>query len=145
MNKAILSRFFDKVFVTDSCHIWTGSTTPYGRFRLNGKLEKAHRLAYKIRNGQIPPDMYVCHHCDVPECVNPDHLFLGTHADNMLDMYAKGRRKQFGENAGNSKLTEEQVRLIRSDDRTGVAIALQYGVTQSTISLIRKRKAWSHI
>jgi hypothetical protein len=78
------------------CQIWQGDRggkhDGYGRFRRAGKWVRAHRLAWEQANGPIPDGMLVCHHCDVPLCINPKHLFLGTHQDNTDDMVRKGRQ-----------------------------------------------------
>jgi DNA-binding CsgD family transcriptional regulator len=91
-----------------------------------------------------PGDMIVCHHCDNPSCVNPQHLFLGTIQDNMDDRNAKGRQAR-GERNAPSKLTEAQVLAIRADSRTNREVALQYGVQENTVSNIRLRKTWQHV
>lgn len=81
-------------FVTEcGCQIWTGciGRDGYGQFRINGKIEGAHRASWMLANGPIPHGLHVLHHCDVPPCINPIHLFLGTHADNMADMLRKRR------------------------------------------------------
>lgn len=94
------SRFWPKVDKSPGhgpqgeCWVWTASTNPDGYGNLNhGKENRAHRVSWKIHNGPIPPDLQVLHRCDNPPCVRPDHLWLGTHADNMRDMGIKGRRK----------------------------------------------------
>lgn len=75
------------------CYLWDGhtSTNGYGKLKRNGKMLYAHRYVYRLVHGEIPGDMFVCHHCDVPSCINPEHLFLGTHADNQADMKQKGK------------------------------------------------------
>ena len=87
------TRFWDKVNKTDTCWLWTGNTEKigYGIFKLKGKALKAHRLSYAYHKNSIPAGNMVLHRCDVRNCVNPDHLFLGTQTDNMRDMTAKGR------------------------------------------------------
>lgn len=76
------------------CLLWIGSvskTSGHGRMKVDGKWHGPHRVAYNLAHGSIPPDLDVCHKCDVPACINPNHLFLGTHRENMYDMWAKGR------------------------------------------------------
>lgn len=87
-------RFWSKVDQTqEGCWLWQGTlfTQGYGCFKIAGKLHKAHRLAYTFAKGTIPLGLFVCHHCDNPRCVHPDHLFLGTIRDNVLDSVRKGR------------------------------------------------------
>lgn len=80
--------------VDSGCWLWQGYLTRgYGRFRVSGALVSAHRFAYLQFVGEIPDDMHVCHQCDVPNCVNPTHLFLGSAADNVHDAMKKGRRR----------------------------------------------------
>lgn len=89
-----VTRFWSKVEKTDSCWLWTGMrwTNGYGRFPNGGGQEmRAHRFAWELTYGPIPLGLFACHRCDVKLCVRPEHLFLGTHADNMADMMAKGR------------------------------------------------------
>ncbi len=113
----------------------------YGNVRWNGKLNPAHRISWQINRGAIPPKSCVLHHCDTRTCVNPDHLFLGTHADNNHDRHAKGRTAT-GETHGRAKLTSEQVNRIRTDSRKLREIAPEYGVSLALISLIKNNKQW---
>jgi hypothetical protein len=86
-------RFFAKVQKTDGCWLWTASLNKagYGQIYAEGRPQHASRISWRIHNGAIPAGLHVCHHCDNPRCVRPDHLFLGTRSDNMQDMLAKGR------------------------------------------------------
>ena len=147
-----MDRFWSKVDKTGDCWEWTGakhSSKGYGSFWFEGRSVKAHRLAYKIAFSPIPDGMFVCHSCDNPSCVNPDHLFLGTNQDNQSDMYAKGRgRKCVGSESPHSKLTEDDIKAIRTEPKVrgyGVKLASQYGVSTALISQIIKGAAWSHI
>lgn len=128
-----------------ACWEWTASTDRrgYGQFWL-GKPVFAHRVAWVRRYGPIPADLHVCHRCDNPTCVNPNHLFLGTQADNMADKTEK-KRHSYGETHGCAKLTEDRVRAIRADDRLLREIAADYGVSQVTVSHIKTRRIWRHV
>lgn len=136
-----LKRFLAKFSQTSSCWLWRGAVLPFGhgRFRLNGRVALAHRVAYSLYVGDIPEDKFVLHKCDVPQCINPDHLFLGTKKDNTQDMLSKGRAN------GPKKLTTEQVISIREDSRPQSIIALEYLVHQSTIHYIKSNKTWRFI
>jgi hypothetical protein len=96
---SMTERFWAYVQKTASCWVWTGtqSDNGYGRIWGKGRHIKAHRFSWELHNGPIPEGMHVCHKCDTPACVNPEHLFLGTASDNMRDMVAKGRHS-WGEN-----------------------------------------------
>jgi hypothetical protein len=105
----------------------------------------AHRLIYTLYVGPIPKGMFVCHRCDNPICVNPNHLFLGTQQDNIRDMWAKGRHPLLdGEKHYAHKLTALQVRAIRKSPTSVMnkTLAERYGVDSSTISLARRGKNW---
>ncbi len=130
------------------CILWLGGCMPFGhgRMRWDGKLYLTHRLAWIAHRGPIPDELFVCHKCDVPSCINPDHLFLGTNADNIKDMYTKGRRVMFrGEQHARATTTDAQVRAIRADPRVQREIAADYGIHQATVSAIKLRKYRGHV
>lgn len=141
--------FWSKVTKTDTCWLWTGSLNPkgYGIIRINNKPIKTHRLSYEQSHGTIPPGLFVCHRCDVRNCVNPDHLFLGTITDNTLDMFSKGRNAigVKGSRPSNARLTNEDVRAIRQSLEPLKIAATRYGTSLSCISAIRHRKNWKHV
>lgn len=130
----------------DSCWEWTGhlSKSGYGLLNVGGSARLAHRFAYELSCGEIPQGLVVCHRCDNPICCNPKHLFVGTPADNVADCIAKGRFPR-GEKSGTSKLSEDQVRRIRTDGRSQVVVADAFGVSQSLVSAIKTGKRWSHV
>lgn len=141
----------------DGCWIWhgatTGGTTPYGKLWLRGAYMKAHRASYVLHVGAIPDGMCVCHTCDTPLCVNPEHLFLGTKADNAADMLRKGRGGHFknpprGNRRKDSKLTETIVADIRARYANGESqssIGRSYGIQQSTVHKVVHRIRWAHV
>lgn len=141
-----VERFFEKVQKTDGCWLWTASLSGsgYGQIYDGEGLTLAHRFSYSTFVGDIPADMVVMHNCDNKLCVNPSHLQVGTVADNMRDMYSKGRGrskdtyiKQSGERAYNAVLTNEQAQAIREEYSAGVTsslkLAAKYGVGKTTI------------
>lgn len=105
---------------------------------------KAHRLSYIMNTGEIPENKMVLHTCDNPRCINPEHLMLGDHTENMKQMRERGR-SLVGEKNTNSKLTPEQVHEIRNSDVSGVWLSEVYGIAQSTISMIRNGKRWREL
>ena len=152
--KTLTERFNEKWEpVTETgCWIWMASVLPqgYGNFGFNGKIEKAHRAAYMLFKGQIPEGMFVCHRCDVPSCVNPTHLFLGTPKDNTQDMINKRRDVNHGpkgEAHRKAKLTENDVITIRTMEGKLLQreIGDLYGITQKAVSAILRRVNWRHI
>lgn len=130
------------------CWLWTCATQShkYGVIRFEGKNIRAHRMSWVLNKGVIPKGQKVLHRCDVPECVNPKHLFLGTQQDNIKDCIDKGRRlTPEGQSHCNAKLTEEQVIAIRNDSRQQKLIAAEYGVSRFTIGDIQHRRNWKHV
>jgi hypothetical protein len=134
---------FDRFVIPEpnsGCWLWLGATANgYGMFSLGkNKLGRAHRIAWCFAYGDVSEEAQVLHRCDTPCCVNPDHLFLGTRSDNMIDMIKKGRHL-----GTRRKLTFEQVAAIRADTRRQADIALDYGVDQSTISNVKRRYSYN--
>lgn len=134
--------------VTDNgCHEVTSHIPDhkgYIRITVGGRPIRAHRYIYEKTHGPIPDGMCVCHHCDNRACINPDHLFLGTYADNAHDMIAKGRNS-IGMKHGSAKLTDDDIMAIRSATGLMRHMAKKYGVSRQEISYIRAGKMWKHI
>ncbi len=133
------------------CWIWIGGVDRkgYGRISVDSRRQFVHRVAWRVAFGPIAPGLGVLHRCDNPPCFNPSHMFLGTDADNVRDMIAKGRNGQpKGAAHPRARLAEEDVRLIRDAYDEGVspaAMALLYDVSRSTISHIVLRRKWLHV
>jgi hypothetical protein len=146
------------------CQLWLASlgSTGYGQLRFRGRTLKAHRAAWESAFGPVPAGLVLRHRCDQRQCVNPAHLQLGTHAENMGDMVRRGRsshgvrhqelsraRARRGERHGMAKLTEHQVREIRQLAAAGRLsqreIGRRYGIDQSIVSDIHRRALWGHI
>lgn len=172
---ALAERFWARVQKgagENACWIWTGSTARrYGIVTIRGRSERAHRLSWEWANGPIPDGLVVCHHCDNPPCVRPDHLFVGTMADNLRDCARKGRcgaqvkpeqlargqrngaytmpeRLPRGESHGCVKLTEADVVQMRAAYQDGASLsqlATQYGMHRGHVSRIVNRKNWRHV
>ncbi len=139
-----IERFWGFVDRSGDCWVWTGCTTgsklKYGIFTIMGKNIGAHVFSWKIHHGEIPEGMNVCHTCDNPLCVNPNHLFIGTQKKNIRDMVVKGRHS--------TRLTWQKVREIRSRYRkripgfTSVDLAAEYGMSPVTILHIVNNRIW---
>ena len=146
MEKTI-DRFNDKYeAVTESgCWIWMGSVYPrgYGYFHYKN-TDRANRAAYMLFVGDIPDGKIVCHTCDVPEFVNPDHLFLGTNMDNARDMVRKNRQAK-GVKINSNILTEAQALEIRSSKVDRNILAEKYKISKSTIYDIKTGRTWKHL
>lgn len=170
-SQSIQERFWSKVHKTDTCWLWTAhNERGYGRFKFDGRAQSAHRVAWQLTHGPIPKwtgqitGVCVCHTCDNPACVNPAHLRLGTQAENVADMKAKGRadrtkkargsangtntkpeRRPRGIANGSAKLTVAEVLAIRADTRTQDAIASDYHIAQTSVSRIKRGLGWAHL
>jgi hypothetical protein len=166
MNKKTIARFWEKVNKTETCWIWKASKRHkgYGAFVWcnNGEVVqgRAHRFSWEIHNGEIPRGFCVLHKCDTPACVNPDHLFLGTKAENNADMHKKGRnvpggthckgagKYPKGEDHPNAKLCKSSVVAIREDKDSGMsysAIAKKYKIGIATAWKICQKRIWAHV
>jgi hypothetical protein len=140
-----LTRFLDKIIKTDTCWIWTACRSRAGYAKFDGTL--AHRVSYRLFKGELAKGQLVMHSCDNPLCVNPDHLSIGTNADNSRDMVNKGRQA-FGERSPKAKLTNEQVAAIRELYIPGYGgygchrLAKDFGVSKATIRSIVHSRTW---
>lgn len=157
--RPIADRFWPRVNKTDTCWLWTGATSSgYGVIGIGGHdggWAYAHRLSWEWTNGPIPAGMYVLHRCDVPRCCNPDHLFIGTQADNIRDMVIKRRgwRQQpgnapKGEQHPMARLTEGNVRALRARWHVGesfASLAQAFGITTTHARRIALGEAWRHV
>ena len=147
-----VDRFHRKYEIDESgCWLWTGGTrqnskgVPYPRHWTDDRKSiGAHRFSFELVRGAIPKGMYVCHKCDTPMCVNPDHLFVGTHHDNMHDMVQKKRSfTGRGENKkGRAKLTNKQADQIRKMDISHQKLAVMFGVSATTIGRIKSGESY---
>ena len=149
MRKTVRERFYENFKVDErGCWIWNGTigTGGYGEMYANGRIVRAHRLSLDLHQGPLSPSLCALHKCDVPPCVNPDHLSAGTHFDNMADMRAKGRQNYMkGERCGAAKLTAAQVIEIRGSELSCRGAAKAYGISKSNVSKIRTKGSWKHV
>jgi hypothetical protein len=145
------AREFERSWVPEpnsGCWLWLGTVGKdgYGKSGSNYRTVRAHRLAWQLYRGPVPEGLCVCHVCDVRSCVNPGHLFLGSNAENMLDMSWKGRAAQ-GERSAFAKLTQPQVERARAMLNGGARtddLARLLGINRSTMQRIATGHAWAH-
>jgi len=144
-------RFWRNVKKTETCWIWTSRQTSdgYGHLKINGKERRAHRVAWELCIGIIPKYLLVCHRCDVPLCVNPAHLFLGTNGDNVRDSIAKGR---WGHDPSTRiqkenyrKVGREEVKEIRQSGESNRILARRFRISNQQISKIKLRQQWKWV
>ena len=156
MAKSHKERLLSSISVNENgCWIWQKSKSQngYGSFALGGGSNaRAHRISYQCFIGEIPENFDVCHKCDVRDCVNPSHLFVGTRSENILDASKKGRLSRNhqlkGSDHPSSKLTELDVRSIIKNLRDGQSkksLSRQFGVSQRVILLIARNESWKHV
>lgn len=167
LSQSQIEQFWSKCKKTEGCWGWEGSifkTGGYAAFYIRPKLYRASRVSFKIATGSDPGNLFVCHRCDNPACVNPDHLFLGSCADNVADSISKGRRNYKrgrqhwshlrpelvprGERHSQSKLTSDMVNEIRrlraAGNTTMSALSRRFGVSVRHIYRIVRNQKWKH-
>jgi hypothetical protein len=146
-------RFWHKVDRAgpDDCWLWKGTKPAFGHGQISfgGGPIYAHRFAWEEVNGPIPHGMCALHKCDVPHCVNPSHLFLGTREDNLADMRQKKRGSKpphkFGMSHNQAKLNDDIVRAIRASNDDQLTLSRRFGIARRTVNSIVNRKTWKHV
>jgi len=133
-----------------ACWEWVGGKNifGYGRFNVDGKMQSAHRFSYGLRNPDFDRSLNICHRCDNPGCVNPDHLFAATQKENIADRDRKGRRKMsYGDRHYRSKITSDQAKEIKAlkGKMKQTDIAKKFGINRSNVARIISGKYWKHI
>lgn len=151
MKRTLKERFLAKISVDPGtgCWLWKGQidSDGYALMHVGRKSRRAHRLAWTLFRGEISEGLLACHNCDIRFCVNPDHLFLGTHAENSADMMRKGRQRA-GEKNPTARLKREQVTMIRgliASGETLTAIAKRVGLTVAAIRHIKVGRTWARV
>ncbi len=153
ITEKIKNRFFKKTKLSEInsyngefCLEWTSncSESGYGRFKVDYKAHKAHHVAWVIKNGEIEEKMMILHHCDNRKCVNINHLFIGTHQDNVTDRVSRNR-SAIGEGNGRSKLKELEVLIIRKSSDTKASLARRFGVDRKVIRDIKNGITWKYL
>ena len=144
----VSERFFNRFKVSESgCWLWTSHCDKdgYGILPGNHGNVRAHRFSYVHHYGRIDAGMVICHKCDNPSCVNPDHLFIGTTKENFQDMLSKGRDKMVGSRNNKAKLNEDQVAFIRQSTLSALALSIEFSVSKSAIKRIKNGTQWRHV
>ena len=154
-DEKLIEKFNNGYIIDDNtgCWMWNGrcDNNGYGRLSHNGRSYATHRLSYELIHKEPPGNLFVCHKCDTPGCVNPEHLFLGTNEDNMKDMAAKGRgngNPAYGVDNNMSILTEEQAQYIIDFNHyhgSLTYLAKKFNTSPQTIYYVKHRKTWKHL
>ena len=149
MRGSIAERMDAKVMpVTEcGCHIWLGATgghMGYGHIKVNGRVENTHRVSWELYRGKVPDGMNVLHTCDIPTCVNPDHLFIGDHRANMDDKKSK-RRAPHGSKHHKRVVSEKEVIEIRSSAASVSELAARFSLGYGTVWQIKNQKRWKYV
>ena len=142
----IVERFLKKVQKTDSCWIWTGAsdyTRGYGTAYDGKKMRLAHRLSWEMFVGSLQDGLCVCHHCDNPSCVNPAHLFLASHSENMKDAYRKGRLPVKKNCKINQETADEIRKVYAAGEKSLYALAVSFGISSTQVRRIVLEDAWT--
>jgi hypothetical protein len=143
----VFIRLSNKTSISEKgCWEWNGarSSDGYGSIKVKGRMEGTHRVMWQVVKGDIPYGMNVLHKCDNPCCINLEHLWLGSHQDNMADMVSKHRIRH-GERTRSAKLKNEDVIFIRHSKIATRFLAFQFGVSKDAIRKVRSGEAWRHL